>query len=117
MLRHGYLELFAEDPAWLPRAKALAARTYELTEFLVDVLGVLDLGAHYPGPLTYHPSCHSLRGMDIDRQPKALLGKVLEEGNAQAALPEPAQFISLPHADECYSEGFSVEHPKSQPRC
>ena len=76
MLRHGYLELFAEDQAWLPRAKALAARTYEFTEFLVDVLGVVDLGARYPGPLTYHSSCHLLREMGIDRQPKALLGKV-----------------------------------------
>ncbi len=114
MLRHGYLELFAEDQAWLPRAKALAARTYELTEFLVDVLGVLDLGAHYPGPLTYHASCHLLREMGIDRQPKALLGKVLEANAAQAAPSEPAQVISLPHADECCGFGgvFSVEHPQ-----
>jgi L-lactate dehydrogenase complex protein LldE len=114
MLRHGYLELFSEDQAWLPRAKALAARTYELTEFLVDVLGVLDLGARYPGPLTYHSSCHLLREMGIDRQPKALLGKVLEANAAQAASFEPAQYIPLPHADECCGFGgvFSVEHPQ-----
>jgi L-lactate dehydrogenase complex protein LldE len=114
MLRYGYLELFAEDQAWLPRAKALAARTYELTEFLVDVLGVLDLGARYPGPLTYHSSCHLLREMGIDRQPKALLGKVLEANAAQAAASGPAQYIPLPHADECCGFGgvFSVEHPQ-----
>jgi L-lactate dehydrogenase complex protein LldE len=114
MLRHGYLELFAEDQAWLPRAKALAARSYELTEFLVDVLGVLDLGARYPGPLTYHSSCHLLREMGVDRQPKALLGKVLEANAAQDASSEPAQFIPLPHADECCGFGgvFSVEHPQ-----
>lgn len=104
MLRYGYPELFAEDQAWLPRAKTLAARTYEFTEFLVDVLGVVDLGARYPGPLTYHASCHLLREMGIDRQPKALLGKILE----------PAQYIPLPHADECCGFGgvFSVEHPQ-----
>jgi L-lactate dehydrogenase complex protein LldE len=114
MLRHGYLELFAEDQAWLPRAKALAARSYELTEFLVDVLGVLDLGARYPGPLTYHASCHLLREMGIDRQPKALLGKVLEADDSQAASSVPAQYIPLPHADECCGFGgvFSVEHPQ-----
>jgi L-lactate dehydrogenase complex protein LldE len=114
MLRHGYLELFAEDQAWLPRAKTLAARTYELTEFLVDVLGVLDLGARYPGPLTYHASCHLLREMGIDRQPKALLGKILEADASQAASSEPAQYIPLPHADECCGFGgvFSVEHPQ-----
>jgi len=40
MLRHGYLELFADDPQWLPRARLLAERTYEFSEFLVDQLGV-----------------------------------------------------------------------------
>jgi L-lactate dehydrogenase complex protein LldE len=114
MVRHSYPELFAGDEVWLPRANALAARTYELTEFLVDVLGVVDLGAHYPGPLTYHPSCHTLRGMGIDRQPKALLGKVLEENGDQAASNVPAQYTPLPHADECCGFGgvFSVEHPQ-----
>ncbi len=71
MLRYGYLELFADDAQWLPRARALAARTYEFSEFLVDYLGRTDLGAHYSGQLTYHPSCHLLRGLEVDRQPAA----------------------------------------------
>jgi L-lactate dehydrogenase complex protein LldE len=113
MIRHGYLELFGEDEAWLPRAKALASRTYEFTEFLVDVLGVIDLGARYPGPLTYHSSCHLLRELGVDRQPKALLDKVLEVDNAQPAPSKKVHYIPLPHADECCGFGgvFSVEHP------
>jgi L-lactate dehydrogenase complex protein LldE len=73
MIRHSYPELFTGDAEWLPRVKALAKRTYELTEFLVDVLGVIDLGARYPGRITYHSSCHLLRELGVDRQPRALL--------------------------------------------
>ena len=53
MLKHGYLELFAGDRLWLPRAQALAARTHEFTEYLVDVLGVTDLGARWDGKLLF----------------------------------------------------------------
>ena len=49
MIRHGYMELFSDDTKWLERARNLAMRTYEFTEFLVDYLGVTDLGARYPG--------------------------------------------------------------------
>ena len=52
---------------------ALAAVTFELTEFLVDVLGVTDTGAHFDGKLTYHACCHLLRELGIDRQPRRLL--------------------------------------------
>jgi L-lactate dehydrogenase complex protein LldE len=103
MLTHGYPELFRDDPAWLPRAQALAARTYEFTEYLVDVLGVTDLGARWDGVLTYHPSCHLLRGLGIDRQPRALLAQV-----------RGATVLDLPHQEECCGFGgiFSVEHPE-----
>ncbi|MBT7190293.1 MAG: (Fe-S)-binding protein [Anaerolineae bacterium] len=103
MMRHGYLELFADDPNWLPRAEALAARTYEFTEYLVDVLGVTDVGAHWDGVLTYHPSCHLLRDLGVDRQPRALLASV-----------KGAPLVELPHAEECCGFGgvFSVEHPE-----
>ena len=56
MIRHGYPELFANDPVWFPRAVELANRTYELTQYLVDILKITDLGASYPGKITYHPS-------------------------------------------------------------
>src|SRR5512140_1336756 len=49
MIRHNYAELFADDPVWLPRATALAGRTYEFTEYLVDALGVTDAGARWNG--------------------------------------------------------------------
>jgi L-lactate dehydrogenase complex protein LldE len=103
MIRHQYTELFAGDTEWLPRAQALAARTYELSEYLVDVLGVTDLGARFSGKLTYHSSCHLLREMGIDRQPRALLAAVQE-----------AELVELPGTQECCGFGgvFSVEHPE-----
>lgn len=103
MIRHNYEELFADDPTWLPRAKALASRTYEFTEYLVDVLGLTDLGARWDGPLTYHPTCHLHRGLGIDRQPRELLANV-----------HGAQIIELPEAQDCCGFGgiFSVEHPE-----
>ena len=102
MIRHGYAELFAGDPDWLPRAKDLAARTFEFTEFLVDVLGVQDLAARYPGTLTYHPSCHLMRDLGVVEQPRILLSAVRD-----------ANFIELPHGEECCGFGglFSVEYP------
>jgi L-lactate dehydrogenase complex protein LldE len=103
MIKHGYAELFADDPAWLPRAQAFASRVYEFTEYLVDRLNVTNLGARWGGTLTYHPSCHTLRGMNIDRQPRALLANV-----------QDAQVVELPSAEECCGFGgiFSVEHPE-----
>ena len=103
MFKHGYLELFQEDPIWLPRAQTMAERVYEFTEYVVDKLGVTDLGAFWDGVLTYHPSCHTFRGMDIDRQPRTLLANV-----------RGAQVVDLPHADECCGFGgiFSMEHPE-----
>ncbi len=103
MFRHNYLELFEDDPLWLPRAKSLAARTHEFTEYLVDKLGVTDLGAKWKGTLTYHPSCHTLRGINVNRQPRVLLQNV-----------KGARLVELPNAEECCGFGgvMSVEHPE-----
>jgi len=100
MIRHGYLELFADDPQWLRRAKSLAERSFEFTEFLVDYLGVVDLGARFSGRLTYHSSCHLLRGIGVSRQPRLLLQAV-----------QGAEFVELPYSEECCGYGgvFSVE--------
>jgi L-lactate dehydrogenase complex protein LldE len=51
-------------------------KTYELTEFLVDVLGVTDVGAYYPGTVTYHPTCHGLRMLGLGDRPRRLLESV-----------------------------------------
>jgi L-lactate dehydrogenase complex protein LldE len=78
MIRHGYLELFADDPAWLPKAHALAERTFEFSQFLFDVLAIENIQVSHPGHLAYHPSCHLLRELGIHRQPLALLRSVSE---------------------------------------
>lgn len=103
MMKHGYAELFADDPTWLPRAQTLASRIYEFTEYIVDKLGVTDLGAQWNGALTYHPSCHTLRAMNIDRQPRALLANV-----------KGATIVELAEAESCCGFGgiFSMEHPE-----
>lgn len=103
MLRSGYLELFKDEPAWLERAEALAKRTYEFSEYLVDVRGINELSACWPGKITYHPSCHLLRGLGVDRQPRALLAAVKD-----------AEIVELPEGEDCCGFGgvFSVEHPE-----
>jgi L-lactate dehydrogenase complex protein LldE len=103
MVRQSYLELFERDKDWYPRAKALAARTYEFTEYLVDVLGVTDVGARWEGKLAYHASCHLNRHLGVDRQPRALLAAV-----------HGAEIVELPVSDDCCGFGgvFSVEHPE-----
>jgi L-lactate dehydrogenase complex protein LldE len=76
MLRCHYPELLGDDPHWAPRAKALAARCYELTQFLVEIAKLETIDAALQGRCTYHDSCSSLREMHVKAQPRALLGKV-----------------------------------------
>ncbi len=76
MVRTHYGELFADDPAMAKRAEALAAKTYELTQFLVDVLKVERVAGRFDGTITYHDSCAGLREMGVKEQPRALLAKV-----------------------------------------
>ncbi|MBK6645030.1 MAG: (Fe-S)-binding protein [Anaerolineales bacterium] len=101
--RHNLLELFEGDQEWHPRAEAFGKRVFEFTEYLVDQLNVTDLDAHWDGLLTYHPSCHTLRGLNVDRQPRALLQNV-----------KGATLVELPNAQECCGFGgvMSVEHPE-----
>ena len=101
--RHNYLELFEGDSVWLPRAKAISERVFEFTEYLVDKLNVTDVGAQWNGTLTYHPSCHTLRGINVDKQPRTLLANV-----------HGATLVDLPNAQECCGFGgvMSVEHPE-----
>ncbi|MGA2505729.1 MAG: (Fe-S)-binding protein [Anaerolineales bacterium] len=103
MVRYGYLELFKDDQSWLKRARALSGRVYEFTEYLVDVCGITGLSARWPGKLTYHPSCHLLRSLGVDRQPRALLAAI-----------KGAEIIELPEREDCCGFGgvFSVEHPE-----
>jgi len=76
MIKVHYPELFADDPNWLPRANELAARTHELTSFLVDVLGVTGVDASFHGAVTYHDSCSGLRELGVRAQPRRLLASI-----------------------------------------
>ena len=80
MLREHYPTLLADDPAWMERAKAFAARCHELTAFLVDVLGrgevAETLAAGFEGTVTYHDSCAGLRELGVRAQPRELLASV-----------------------------------------
>ena len=94
MVIHQAAHLLADDPAYAERAKALAARTYELTAFLVDVLGMTDFDAGFQGRVAYHPACHGLRGLGVNRQPKALLERM-----------RGAEICPLPEAETCCGFG------------
>ncbi|MDQ1411739.1 MAG: L-lactate dehydrogenase complex protein LldE [Acidimicrobiaceae bacterium] len=75
-------------------AEIVAGHTYELSEFLVDVLGVEDVGASYPHRVTYHPTCHSLRMLDVDDKPLRLLRHV-----------RGIDLVELPNAEQCCGFG------------
>jgi L-lactate dehydrogenase complex protein LldE len=76
MVIHHYPELMADEPVYADRAREVAGRTYELTHFIVDVLGVADVGAAGSGSVAYHSSCHTQRGLGLRAQPLALLSHV-----------------------------------------
>ena len=78
MIVHHTPGLLAGDPSYASRARALAARTHEFAQFLVDVLKRPDCGACLAGSAVYHPSCHGLRALGVDRQPRELLAHVGE---------------------------------------
>lgn len=104
MIRHEYPRLFADDPVRAEQARSIAARTWELTEYLVDGLGQTDLGLRLPEPHTFalHDSCHGLRFLGLGRQARALLAAV-----------ENARVVPLEDHDECCGFGglFSVKMP------
>jgi L-lactate dehydrogenase complex protein LldE len=76
MIKTHYADLFRDDPALARRADALAAKTYELTSFLIDVLKLAAVPGSLSATVTYHDSCSGLREMGVKRQPRELLAKV-----------------------------------------
>jgi len=102
-VRHQHAEVArrAGDEDLAVRAEAVAARTYELSELLVDVLGVTDVGASYPHRVTYHPTCHSLRLLRVGDRPLQLLRAV-----------RGIDLVELPAADTCCGFGgtFSIKN-------
>jgi len=76
MIRAHYPDLFADQLAELARIEQLCAKTYELTDFLLNVAKLERIDAKFDGTVTYHDSCSSLREMGVKTQPRALLAKV-----------------------------------------
>ena len=76
MIKTHYADLFAADPVYSTRAARLADKTYELTDFLLNVLGVAEFSSAFAGRITYHDSCAGLREMGVKQQPRALLARL-----------------------------------------
>jgi L-lactate dehydrogenase complex protein LldE len=100
---HHFPDLFPDDATWRRRAYAIAERTHEFGSFLVQVLGVDDVGASFNGGVTWHDACHGLRDLGIHSEPRRLLRNV-----------RGAEFVELPNADTCCGFGgtFSVKYPE-----
>ena len=99
--QHAGIARAAGDEDLARRADAVASRTFELSELLVDQLGVTDVGEVFPHRVTYHPTCHSLRLLRVDDKPLQLLRAV-----------EGIDLVQLPRADECCGFGgtFAVKN-------
>ena len=76
MIKEHYPKLLSTEEQWHKRARVLAEKTYELTDFLVNVLEHADIDAEYDGKVCYHDSCAGLRELGIKQQPRTLLSKV-----------------------------------------
>jgi L-lactate dehydrogenase complex protein LldE len=89
------------SPGLVERVETVAAKTYELSEFLIDVLGVTDVGAYFPHRVTYHPTCHSMRMLRVGDKPIRLLRAV-----------EALDLVELPASDQCCGFGgtFAIKN-------
>jgi L-lactate dehydrogenase complex protein LldE len=102
MIRVHYPDLFADDPAVLPRAQQLGARSSELVSFLVDVCGTQSVSARWERHATYHDACSGLRELGVKDQPRRLLTSV-----------DGLRLKELPGAETCCGFGgtFCVKYP------
>ena len=103
-IRHQHADVARQfgDDTLAEGAQIVASHTYELSEFLVDVLGVVDVGAYFPHRVTYHPTCHSLRLLRVGDRPVRLLREV-----------RGLDLVELPGAESCCGFGgtFSLKNP------
>jgi L-lactate dehydrogenase complex protein LldE len=100
--QHAMIARTAKDEPLAQRATETAGKTYELSQFLTDVLHTDDVGAYFPHRVTYHPTCHSLRMLKVGDSPTRLLQNV-----------RGIDLIDLPRSDECCGFGgtFSIKNP------
>ncbi len=101
MVRHQYPTLFTEGSAWHERAKQIGTRVFELTEYLVDILGITDVGASFNKRVTYHDSCHLLRNLGVATQPRELIRHIRD-----------IQFVEMEASEKCCGFGgtFAVKY-------
>lgn len=101
-IKQEYPAFLKADPEYKAKLDALSSRIFEFSEFIVDVLGVTDVGARLDGTVTYHKSCHLTRLMGIERQPLALLNGV-----------KGLEYVEMEAADRCCGFGgtFSLKEP------
>jgi L-lactate dehydrogenase complex protein LldE len=99
--QHAMLAERFGSPELVRRVEAVAAKTYELSELLVDVFGVTEVGAYFPHRVTYHPTCHSLRMLRVGDKPLRLLQSV-----------QAIDLVELPAADQCCGFGgtFAIKN-------
>lgn len=102
-IRDEYHEILKNEPEWLKRAEKVSGKIYEFTEFIVNVLGVTDVGAVFPHKVTYHKSCHVTRLMGIKEPPMKLLAGV-----------SGLEYIEMEQATRCCGFGgtFSIKEPE-----
>ncbi len=103
MVKHHYPSLFKDGTPERALAVDIASRTFEFTEYLVNVLKVSDVGAVYPHKVTYHASCHYLREMGLKNEAKTLLNKVKD-----------LELVPLQEEETCCGFGgaFTVTYPE-----
>lgn len=99
--QHGDVAVRAADVQLQADVEEVAPTVYELSEFLVDVLGVTDVGASFPHRVTYHPTCHSLRMLRVGDRPLQLLAAVRD-----------IDLVELPDAEQCCGFGgvFAIKN-------
>jgi len=102
MIKVHYPKLFHDDPDMLAKAEELAGRTYELSDFLVNVLQITEAGASFAGKATYQESCHLLRELHVSSEPRALVQGV-----------QGTELVEMDQCDECCGFGglFAVRYP------
>jgi L-lactate dehydrogenase complex protein LldE len=103
MVKVFYPGLLQSEPSIKEQASLLSGRVYEFSQFLVHVLGVTDVGAAFQGRVTYHDSCHLLRELGVDWEPRELIQKV-----------QGVEVVPLSNSNVCCGFGgaFSVKYPE-----
>lgn len=100
---HHFAELFPDAPTWQARARQVANRTHEMSGFLVNVLGVTDVGATFEGRVVWHDACHALRDLGQRTEARRLLGAV-----------RGLELVEIENPEGCCGFGgtFSVTYPE-----